>query len=189
MVIIKRKAKAKTKAKAKISFSEKSIISVLKDDWDLRHRFDLMVPNCFTQTDNEADFFGIRKSGMCDEFEIKISRSDFKNDVKKIVRHYEHGEPSYKWAAPIALNVNKHKLLQAGGMAPNYFWFVVPEGLVKPDEIPEKFGLYYITDTGGLRQVIPAKRLHKNKLPYEYRYYISKKMAYRYWDLIRSIEG
>ena len=65
--------------------TESDVIDLLS-----RHRdnnwYDLMIPNCYTAHDNEADFFAVRKSGFCDEFEIKVSRSDLLNDKKKIVR-------------------------------------------------------------------------------------------------------
>lgn len=54
--------------------------------------YDVVIPKCYSNHDNECDVLAIRKSGFCDEFEIKTSRSDFLNDCKKkvVVREFDH---------------------------------------------------------------------------------------------------
>lgn len=59
-------------------------------------------------------------------FEVKVSRSDFKNEMT---------DPT-KW--------------QAIGKYADFFWLACPCGLVKPEEVPEAWGLMELTK-GGLR--------------------------------------
>ncbi|WP_420584886.1 hypothetical protein [Ruegeria sp.] len=59
-------------------------------------------------------------------FEVKVSRADFKNEMADLT----------KW--------------QAVGKYADFFWLACPVGLVKPDEVPEAWGLMELTK-GGLR--------------------------------------
>lgn len=78
----------------------------------------------------ESDYLTITKSGYAYECEIKISRGDFFNDLKKY---------------------GKHMILEgreSSETTPNYFYYAVPEGLVKPEETPEYAGLIYVRSYG-----------------------------------------
>lgn len=92
----------------------------------------------------EYDVLSVSLSGMVHEFEVKISRSDFKADFKK----------------------NKLQLYSSFGInttvIPNYFSYVCPEGLIKVEEIPIYSGLYYAKD-GEIICIKEPKRLHKIK--------------------------
>lgn len=46
---------------------------------------DLIIPNFYLNSPFEMDVCKITKAGIVYEYEIKISRSDFKNDFKKLV--------------------------------------------------------------------------------------------------------
>lgn len=105
--------------------------------------------------DWESDVLKITKSGYAYEFEIKISRPDFKNDFKH--------------------KKKKHTLLESkesSSKIPNYFYYVVPEGLVSEEEIPEYAGLIYVLGTiiGNGRvyyqflEIKKAPKLHSNKI-------------------------
>ena len=161
-----------------------------------------MIPNCYTQNDNEADMFAIRKSGLCDEFEVKISRSDFLNDAKKIVqvRAPEARQPNsdnflqdlafqqqypnwYKEAKLVApWQKLKYDALRKGEMATNNFWYAVPSDLVSTDEIPDFAGLIYVEESGVLRIIKHPVKLHNRKLTDCQKYKYAKKLAYRFWD-------
>lgn len=89
----------------------------------------------------EMDVVSISKSSMVYEFEVKVSRSDFKADAKK--RKWEHyDEPSNQ------------------RIAPNYFSYVCPKDLIQISEIPKYAGLYYYLD-GEILQIRKPKRMHK----------------------------
>ena len=77
----------------------------------------------------ESDVWILTKSELAYEFEIKISRSDFFNDFKHKTRKH-----SFLGA------VNKEYL---NGI-PNYFYYVVPKGLITKEEVPEYAGLCYV---------------------------------------------
>ena len=125
-------------------------------------RYNFLSPNSvkyFTENLNvydwESDVLKITKSGYAYEFEIKISRGDFKNDFKH--------------------KKKKHLLLENkenNSKMPNYFYYVVPEGLVTEDEVPEYAGLIYVHATiiGNSRvyyqfqEIKAAPKLHSNKI-------------------------
>ena len=71
--------------------TEQDVILRLAKCIDHQRRYELIVPNVFILPDSEADLFCIRRSGFCDEFEVKISRPDFLNDHKKRVRIESEG--------------------------------------------------------------------------------------------------
>lgn len=101
---------------------------------------------------SECDVISISKSNYIYEYEIKISRSDFKADFNK----------------------EKHKLMLEKRcfvidetddilyLTSNYFYFVVPEKLISIDEIPEYSGLIYFTD-GIFKIIKKAPMIHKTK--------------------------
>lgn len=90
----------------------------------------------------EADVLSVLKSGYIVEYEVKISRSDFKADSKKS-----------KW---------KFFDLRMEGHIPNYFYYACPEDLISPSEIQDYAGLVYV-DEKGLRVIKKAKILHRHK--------------------------
>lgn len=89
----------------------------------------------------EMDVMSISKSGMLYEFEVKISRSDFKADSKKNKDYFYADGLATIWA-------------------PNFFNYVCPTDLIKPEEIHQSFGLYYY-DGVELTEIKKAKRLHE----------------------------
>ena len=101
----------------------------------------------------ESDVLKITKSDYAYEFEIKISRGDFKNDFKH--------------------KKKKHLILESReGNIPNYFYYVVPELLIQEEEIPEYAGLIYVhatiignnTPYYSFREIKKAPKLHDNKI-------------------------
>lgn len=79
----------------------------------------------------EADILELTKAGYLYEYEVKISRRDFKSDADKVERSWP-GQPGRK----------KYDVLRRGERV-NYFSFIVPEGLISPEEVPEWAGLIY----------------------------------------------
>lgn len=114
--------------------------------------------NCYI--DNfECDILEVNQSGFTTEYEVKISRSDFKNDRKKL---------------DLSRNVLKDDLIQLGNRT-NYFYYVVPENLLSVDEIPEYAGLIYVKQKQESKRytmlmferIKKAPKLHKNKIQTE----------------------
>lgn len=113
----------------------------------------------------ESDKLIWTKTGYIYEFEIKISRADFKNDFKnKKEKHIilkgtteeERFMPSfyqsYEWNKHLYNSIDDCKAKIKPGDShlieshkkPNYFYYAVPEGLIQPEEVPEYAGLIYI---------------------------------------------
>lgn len=84
----------------------------------------------------ECDVLTVTKDRCATEWELKISRSDFKADFKK----------------------PKHRQFRQGdGGYIKRFWYVVPQGLVDIHEIPSYAGLMYYYRKGNDRYLRPVK--------------------------------
>ena len=126
---------------------------------------EVVIPNFYFGW-YEMDVFRLTPSGFVTEYEIKTSRADLKNDFKKsrIVKFSnQEGDNT---------EVFKHEEIEKGSYKANKFFFVVPDGLVKPEEIPKNCGLIYfkksVSEIDGqtykeFKIVQPAKFLNKNK--------------------------
>lgn len=171
---------------------EQDIIMKLANHRDHIRRYEIMLPNVFIQFDSEADLFCVRKSGLCDEFEVKTSRADFLADKKKFVswRKLEPEEyGTYKWEDRRnhpSYKLKEHALID-GDMCVNYFWYAVLAGVAGIEDIPDFAGLIIITDKGDLRIKKAAKKLHKRKTSIEDRYKLARKLTYRFWELNKAI--
>jgi len=141
-------------------------------------RYQLMVPNAVWY-DNELDLACFRMSGFLDEFEIKMSRSDFKADFKKTSRYMEKGSDAPTWKKKGGL---KHDLLISGDAIANHFYFVLRDGIASAEEIPEEYGVIWIRDGGWLQVEREATRLHSRKLTLETQLRFAMKLNFRWWD-------
>lgn len=95
----------------------------------------------------ESDLLFLSKSGVWTEIEIKVSRSDFLADLKKVEKH------------SVLADKQNH-------MKPNRFFYAVPEGLVLQDEVPDYAGLLWVMNSGCHFTVAikPAPSLHNHKI-------------------------
>lgn len=111
----------------------------------------LAITNYSGITGYEGDVMMVSPSGFVTEYEVKTSRADFKKDFSKVSKHNrlkKPNAPSKSWGYPYA---------------PNYFYYVCIDGLIKKDEVPAYAGLIYIV--GGIPVIIiKAKRLHNHKI-------------------------
>ena len=117
----------------------------------------------------ESDSLAITKSKYAYEFEIKISRADFKNDFKhKKVKH-QMLEGTYQLFGDEFLGDGKMSLTDK----PNYFYYVVPENLITLEEVPTYAGLVYVKPRYNREGKIywydanvvkEAPKLHKEKI-------------------------
>lgn len=93
----------------------------------------------------ESDVLILTKSHYWYEIEIKVSRADFKNDLKH--------------------KSKKHNTLSDADATdkPNYFCYAVPEGLISPEEVPPYAGLIYMH--GSRPEIIKRpQKLHNEKM-------------------------
>lgn len=145
-----------------------------------KHGSEVVIPN-FYFGNYEFDVFRLLNNGNVYEYEIKTSRADFKNDFKKKrrVRGSEY-----------VIEVTKHEEIDFGNYSANKFFFVVPEGMIKPEEVPKNMGLiYYGKDEFGATFKVkrPAKFINKNKIEFDQMEMI-KKLAFRELNLREKIE-
>jgi hypothetical protein len=85
----------------------------------------------------ECDVFEVTKAGFFREYEIKISRSDFKADGSKSHSGgaWDTVDGRLKWIPKVG--ETKHQRLARGDVkGPSRFYFVTPAGLLKGEEIP-----------------------------------------------------
>lgn len=157
-----------------------------------------IYPNIYLGT-WEADLLEVTKAGYLYEYEVKISRHDFRNDSRKA--KYFRGT-----ATPVG---RKYDNLLAGKRV-NYFSYIVPEGLVDPEEVPEWAGLIYARgytkricigfdkDGGSIFEDRPAISLSTVKQPRKLRTEkitereieeIQKKLYFRYHKIRNRLIG
>jgi len=130
----------------------------------LMDRYFPIVPNIYIYN-WESDLLALNKdSKYITEYEIKISRSDFKADFKK---------------------QDKHTLISDGynykcnfSQIPNYFYYVTTPGLLNKNELPEYAGL--IECGLGIKIIKKAPLLHKEKQ--ELLEQLLRKIYFKYWQ-------
>lgn len=116
----------------------------------------------------ECDVMEVTKSNLMVEYEVKVSRGDYFADAQK-ERNVLDWSQGYPWRT--SAMERKHDMLAArhvGG--PSRFYFVVPAGLVKLEEVPEWAGLIEAhsrerTGRTYIHEIKKAPRLHKEKFP------------------------
>lgn len=96
----------------------------------------------------ECDVIEVTKAMYWKEYEIKLSRSDFKADARKTrERSVRDPEGPHSWSYKTETH-NKHELLAAGSeKGPSQFWFVTPVGLLTVDDIPTWAGWMEVDTT------------------------------------------
>ena len=100
----------------------------------------------------ECDVISVSKSDYIYEYEIKISRQDFKKDfIKEKHNHILNEKFTYMRTGEQLFRVC------------NYFNYVVPKDLISLDEVPDYAGLIYINEDFSFDVVKKPKLLHKTK--------------------------
>lgn len=114
---------------------------------------------------SECDVLAVSKANLLYEFEVKISRSDFKKDFTKEHKHKllteRKGTKEYSKYVRGKRTDEKETVF----LIPNYFTYLVPYNLVSVDEVPEYAGLLYMNETcdGFIWERKPPK-LHTYKM-------------------------
>ena len=144
--------------------------------WGMAREFSM--PN-YTYYCNESDFLTVTKNGYVDEYEIKISRSDYRADQKK--ERWELYKTRPHILREKALNYAMYHYTPVYFRKyPNRFWYVTPKGLIAPDELPDYAGLITRNEQGILNIERQAPKLHANKAPPELVIDMRAKAANRY---------
>jgi len=159
----------------------------------------LHCPNTTSVFPWEADLVSLTRAELSHEFEIKITRADFKADFKKdkhrLLRDKFRGEIPYsitpermeeiyaKWptGSRDALTfLHRHEIK----LIPNYFWFVCLDFDVPHHEIPVYAGYIKATskdDYVYLSREKEAPCIHKGKLDDKQKESLYHSVNARYW--------
>lgn len=156
--------------------TERTIQNALWGGLTYQKGYNLVAPNYTPSKWHECDLFAVTKAGMGVEFEIKISRGDFKADMAK---------------------TDKHRRLSLGdGLGPSRFFYVVPDGMVTVDEVPAYAGLIYAREReaypGGparifVREIKKAPKLHRQPVPVKVTDHMRSVFYWRFWNLRRGM--
>jgi hypothetical protein len=148
----------------------------------------IMAPNIHLLM-GEQDFLSVTKAGYASEYEIKMSRADFKADVKKTAAKtsrwgLQNGKThTYKHDVLSGKTAPKHG--RRNLKVPKWFWFVVPADL--DVEVPAYAGLIHARLSRGysgvsLRIVKKAPTIkHATKLGTKEHEQITQSLTYRFW--------
>lgn len=129
--------------------------------------FKLMVPNMYYPTHRfgEMDMFFLRPSGYAEEFEIKVSTTDFKSDVKKTAKHQ------------VLLHAFSNGICHSY-ILPNRFSYVVSEAVNLDSVIVPEYAGLYIARNRRIDCIKCPPFIHKNKLNWTEK--AAKSVIFRY---------
>lgn len=112
----------------------------------------VFIEPCPLDNKESPDAIGFRAGGCSILMEVKVSRSDFLSDRKK-----------------------PHRMNPETGMG-DYRFYVCPEGMIRPDELPPKWGLFYFTQRKSLKPVVvPDVQMSSLYSPQHYAKYLAEK--------------
>lgn len=135
----------------------------------------------------EMDVLRLTRSGYAYEFEVKISRADFRADKKKEYKHKNYSDMFNK--IPLT-GIGRYSVENV----PNYFYYVAPKGIIPVDEVPAYAGLYEIKENplwlNYLDCIKVAPLIHKEKYPDVWRAImlnsLNAKYFYHYWFKLKK---
>lgn len=144
--------------------TEKSMLKAIHNYFSSTYKY--CIKNSFIFNHNwESDYFCINREGYSFEVEVKISKSDFKNDIKK----EKHG---------LFVDNPKKKLV------PNKFYYALPDGLIDEEEIPKYAGLIIVKGSHAtIKKRAPF--IHKNK--YDFTRILCDKFYYQWLTQKRKL--
>jgi hypothetical protein len=156
-----------------------------------RYARNLVLPRFTPPNWWECDIFEITKAGFFREYEIKVSRADFRADAKKAKEKWKGWEATDGGGHHAVYDVDaKHPALASHSTrGPSRFWYVTPQGLLKPEELPSFAGLIEFQETEyGIRQVeiVSAPKLHGEKITPDFR---AHALTACYWRYLRALTG
>ena len=138
-----------------------------------RHGHKLICPNVGLFY-GVSDVISITQANFAVDHEIKLTRSDFKNEFKSLSKIRKHNFLDWTF--------NKVKNRGHYSYCPNYFFYVVPAFLIEPHEVQNYAGLlYYYENTNYFEVVKKAKRIHSKTINKRQRQYLERGLMLRYW--------
>jgi len=147
--------------------TSKDIVESLRQKF-FSHKY--LINNAFIY-EWESDFFTITELDYAFEFEIKVTKGDFKDDFDKR---------------------DKHILLEGTDPGsylkkPNKFFYAVPKNLLATSEIPSYAGLIEVNPVDRVANIVKdAPYLHKEKQFAPLMQILLEKFYTRYMDLLKE---
>lgn len=146
--------------------TERQIQKQLENYWIDQKKNRAAINNIYWFGQYEMDQAVIMKGGELTECEIKCDKYDFLNDFKKTEKH--------DW---MESKIDFTKI-------PNYFYYVSPEHIIPPNQIPDYAGLLHVIKLKGrigyyIKEILKAPRLHGEKIPPEKWEELAIKLYYR----------
>jgi len=116
----------------------------------------------------ESDMVALTGSGYIVEYEIKISRSDFRRDLSK-ERHTE-----------LLSHVLSADTVPRTATVPSRFFYACPPGVIPEAKLPKYAGLIYVTPSG-MDGEVSAPRMTKTKARKSQRTTLAKSLMWDAW--------
>lgn len=155
--------------------------------WRNLMNHELIVPN--SQLYGwDADLLSVTKAGMVYEHEIKVTRQDFRNEMKAM------NDGNFSRA-----KFHKHDRLKKKSTKvprPNYLYYVVPVTLLEADDIrslPPYAGLIYYMplkyEVRCFEIIITPPRIHDDSITHAQIRRLAKSLEYRFWRRAAQVYG
>jgi hypothetical protein len=119
--------------------NSKEIQEFIMKHWYEKHHCPYVCSNFSGCGFEEMDVVAISRALIITEFEIKMSRSDFFADFKKVNKHLRYSGKLVE-ASP-----DPQTVLFYNTVRPNKFYYCCPNNLIKAEEVPLYAGLIYFT--------------------------------------------
>ncbi|MDQ3101413.1 MAG: hypothetical protein M3R08_08500 [Bacteroidota bacterium] len=159
----------------------------------LRHQW--ITPNAMLYA-WESDLLTVTPDGHVCEIEIKCSRADLKNDLRKpkhcqdMLLNGSFFEKPQGVAHTSSELHEEHRRLNGARQCrrPNYFCFAMPCEVYRagaPLRIPLYAGVYTVDEQGRVFEERRPVQLHTERICTEDLLELARKMHHRYWDQIR----
>lgn len=156
-------------------------------------RSEVIMPN-FTPPDwFEADLWACTKAGYAVEYEIKLSRADFKADAGKEGAFYDKGLDGKRLRADDGFllpprKLTKHSMLAASDpRGPSRFFYVTPPGVLGETDLPPWAGhILFNPDVPIYRStkvIVDAPKLHRQKVEHSVKVQAWRAGYYRFWRI------
>lgn len=148
---------------------------------ELHHEW--ITPNAYLYA-WESDLLTVSAQGHVHEIEIKTSRADLKNDMKKP----KHGQGLLVKGTDLDDEGNTKSRPNKLIRRPNFFSFAMPCAIYRaprPLALPTYAGIYTIDEQGRVREERAPIQLHTERISTWQLFLLARRIHHRYWDQLR----
>lgn len=163
---------------------------------DLRHGWITPNVNYYAW---ESDLLTVSPEGHVCEVEIKVSRSDLRNDLLKpkhsqgmlLNGSFQEKENGVQHTLSEAREERRRLAGATECRRPNYFCFAMPCAIYRrprPMALPPYAGIYTVDDEGRVFEERKPIQLHQERITNEDLLNLSRLIHHRYWEELRRAE-